>query len=566
RRHTRFSRDWSSDVCSSDLGGTPHEELLAGGVVAVGSPASFSDQPYLRRLTRLGVILARRTRVPQRWVTRMIAPFMGFFDLPFSELAVKPKSMDGRVVRRLQAWAFEDISAGVMRQFHDWVVNDVFRSLDGGVDYHDRMRAFRSPVLLVAATEDRLAPPACVERAFRLLGSEDRTLRVVGRAHGNRADYGHGDLLLGKAAPDEIYPMIEAWLADRATPVEVPQEIRGTARWARRCRGRRNDGPPVRRRPATAVGPRSKRLTCGQGAQHVGDDVGGAQAILEARVAAGDEADATRPHGGDRHAALAPARDERFRRPTGQAGEDHVGLCRLDLDAGQGGEGLGEGAGLHVVVADLGQVVVEGVEAGGGEDARLAQPAAEPSPQPPEGSFQVARAAEEGAGWRAQPLGEADAHRGRAGGEAGWGHAGGGGGVPEARAVEVDRDAVPPSDRVDRVEALEGPDRAPAAIVGVLHADQAGERDVIGDLQLDGGLDLLGSEDAALARQHPGLDAPEGRHGTALVGDHVGTGLADRLLAGTRQRADGDLVGHGSAGDEDGDLLAEEIRHALLEG
>src|SRR5690606_40895173 len=25
RRHTRFSRDWSSDVCSSDLGGVVHE-------------------------------------------------------------------------------------------------------------------------------------------------------------------------------------------------------------------------------------------------------------------------------------------------------------------------------------------------------------------------------------------------------------------------------------------------------------------------------------------------------------------------------------------------------------
>src|SRR5690606_40506134 len=28
RRHTRFSRDWSSDVCSSDLSGTLNEEVL----------------------------------------------------------------------------------------------------------------------------------------------------------------------------------------------------------------------------------------------------------------------------------------------------------------------------------------------------------------------------------------------------------------------------------------------------------------------------------------------------------------------------------------------------------
>lgn len=205
------------------LGGTPHEALLAGGVVALGSPASFADQPYLRRLTWLGVVLARRTRVPQRWLTRMIAPFMGWIDLPFSELAVAPKSMDGRVVRRLQAWAFEDISAGVIRQFHDWVKNDAFRSLDRSENYQDRMRAFSVPVFLVAATEDLLAPPACVQRAFRILGSADKTLRVVGKAHGSRVDYGHGDLLLGKAAPGEIYPMVEAWLADHATPIEASE-------------------------------------------------------------------------------------------------------------------------------------------------------------------------------------------------------------------------------------------------------------------------------------------------------------------------------------------------------
>ncbi len=196
------------------LGGTPHERLLAGGVVALGSPATFADQPYLRWLTWLGVRLAGKTRVPQRWLTRMIAPFMGWIDLPFSELAIAPKSMDGKVVRRLQAWAFEDISAGVARQFHDWVKNDAFRSLDGKVNYHDRMRAHSAPFFLIGAPEDRLAP----RRAFEMLGSQEKSLRMVGKEYGEEVDYGHGDLLLGRAAPKEIYPLVEDWLRERATP------------------------------------------------------------------------------------------------------------------------------------------------------------------------------------------------------------------------------------------------------------------------------------------------------------------------------------------------------------
>src|SRR5690606_40724439 len=37
RRHTRFSRDWSSDVCSSDLFPTP-EHVVAAAAEAVNDP------------------------------------------------------------------------------------------------------------------------------------------------------------------------------------------------------------------------------------------------------------------------------------------------------------------------------------------------------------------------------------------------------------------------------------------------------------------------------------------------------------------------------------------------
>src|SRR5207249_9564544 len=41
RRHTRSKRDWSSDVCSSDLG------ALRGSLVVVGS-SDFASDPYAR--------------------------------------------------------------------------------------------------------------------------------------------------------------------------------------------------------------------------------------------------------------------------------------------------------------------------------------------------------------------------------------------------------------------------------------------------------------------------------------------------------------------------------------
>lgn len=202
------------------LGGGPFEGLLAGGIVAVGSPSSYSHQTYLRLVARLGAILARRSRLPQRWITRMGSPFLGYLDPPYSELVISPKSMDGTMIRRMQANAFEDISAGVARQFDDWVSNDTFRSLDRKVDYKDAMAAMSVPVLLIGGSADRMAPPACMEVALERLGSQDKTLVVLGKKWGSKVEYGHGDLLLGRAAPEEVYPVIGDWLDSRARKIE----------------------------------------------------------------------------------------------------------------------------------------------------------------------------------------------------------------------------------------------------------------------------------------------------------------------------------------------------------
>jgi pimeloyl-ACP methyl ester carboxylesterase len=198
------------------LGGTPLEREIAG-LVAVGSPSSFADQPYLRWLTWLGARLSRSGRVPQRWATRLLSPFTGLATPPFSELVIARNSMEPRMIRRFNACAFEDISRGLALQFEDWVNGDHFRSLDKSQDYQRAMARFTAPVLLVGGTADRLAPPGCMRKALARLGSEDKTLILCGREHGWAVDYGHGDLLLGRTAPDEVFPAIGDWLDRRAT-------------------------------------------------------------------------------------------------------------------------------------------------------------------------------------------------------------------------------------------------------------------------------------------------------------------------------------------------------------
>ena len=57
--------------------------------------------------------------------------------------------------------------------------------------------------------------------------------KVFGRNHGDSADYGHGDIVLGPRAPEDVFPRIRDWLlrerVDRPAspnpgePPEAPQ-------------------------------------------------------------------------------------------------------------------------------------------------------------------------------------------------------------------------------------------------------------------------------------------------------------------------------------------------------
>jgi pimeloyl-ACP methyl ester carboxylesterase len=85
-----------------------------------------------------------------------------------------------------------------------------------GTCYRKPLAGVRLPMMLVAGSKDLLAPPLAVARAQEHLGGPVK-LVVAGRGHGFAEDYGHADLVLGRRAPDEIFPLVEAFLSAHAT-------------------------------------------------------------------------------------------------------------------------------------------------------------------------------------------------------------------------------------------------------------------------------------------------------------------------------------------------------------
>lgn len=184
-----------------------HRDRIAA-LVSLAGPAHFHAQPKLRRLVALRHLGLGRFL---RELALAVAPFSGYWHPAPLELSVNMRNVERPVYRRLLANAIEDLQPGVLEQFAAFVREDAFRSWDGKVDYRALLPTCRQPALFVSAEKDGLAPPAVVEAAFRAWGGPKRYWSC-GR------DYGHADLLLGRNAPEVVFPPVRDFLLERSGP------------------------------------------------------------------------------------------------------------------------------------------------------------------------------------------------------------------------------------------------------------------------------------------------------------------------------------------------------------
>ena len=195
------------------------------GLCALGAPVYFSYRGWLARLMRLALWAAWPVAFRQRWASIGLAPFLGHVTLPLTEALINPKAIAPPVLRKVYANVVSSMGYRLLRQLADWSSHDVFRSRDGRVDYRARLRSVKTPVLVLGGSQDGLAVPRAVLAQGEALGSDDKTVMLFGTENGDALDYGHGDLLFGERAPQEVYPRIIRWAAERATPLGAGTEM-----------------------------------------------------------------------------------------------------------------------------------------------------------------------------------------------------------------------------------------------------------------------------------------------------------------------------------------------------
>ena len=193
------------------LASAPEPGVRSG--MAVGSAldytATASDFHALRRVQ---FILKVIRRVPLGTLGVLLAPLAGRGFAPSDRFNANPANFEPALFRRLQALAFHDVPAALLRQLSTAFEPGGLRSADGSTRYLEGLASAKVPVLALAGVADRQCNPGAAERTIAQVPGG--RLLVFGREHGHAEDYGHFDLLLGPRAEAEVFGAIEAHLRD----------------------------------------------------------------------------------------------------------------------------------------------------------------------------------------------------------------------------------------------------------------------------------------------------------------------------------------------------------------
>lgn len=217
--------------CGHSLGGMiayalrPDTARRLAGIIAIASPIHFGrGVPLLRYISRH---LLRAVDHP--WLLRLHPPFF-HADLVGRIIALllpvvdhpwwrplpwqlwRPGSMERGVLKERVTRGFDHEGVEVILQLFRWAAR---RDFSGpGVDYRERLKRLRVPILFLAGNGDGVVPLSSIRPGYEMVPVADKTLKIF-NAQLNQVDFGHIDIILGDKAPEEVWPYLARWIEER---------------------------------------------------------------------------------------------------------------------------------------------------------------------------------------------------------------------------------------------------------------------------------------------------------------------------------------------------------------
>ena len=210
-------------IISYAVAGSSMREEVAG-VVTFGSPYRFGLGSRFLAIAgpllygaRLTGIFDGNPPIPIRLIGRHMVKRSWLWDNPLVPIPMRPwhpKSMEPEILAENLAAAFEHTRIAIALGLVGLGSESALKSHDGLTDYGLAFELADKPLLVIAGSRDALAPPASVRPVYESSRSTDKTFREF--------PLGHIDLVLGRSAPNLVWPLVRTWLTARTgQPREV---------------------------------------------------------------------------------------------------------------------------------------------------------------------------------------------------------------------------------------------------------------------------------------------------------------------------------------------------------
>lgn len=187
------------------------------GVVTLGSPYHFTrGSRFLSMFGSAMLAVDRRLALGDALHFKDAGEIMRlarvFIESPVFPLPIRghaPGAIEPRVLGQHMSLAMDRGSLAVMRNLFVRAAEARASGHRLGVLYGFAadFEALQLPLLVIAGSEDGLAPPESVRPAYERSSSPDKTYRVFPN--------GHIDIVVGKDAPQTIWPLIGDWMKTR---------------------------------------------------------------------------------------------------------------------------------------------------------------------------------------------------------------------------------------------------------------------------------------------------------------------------------------------------------------
>lgn len=194
--------------------GSERPETRLSRVVTVASSLDYrTGQSVFRQLKHALPLLSPLQTLPFSQFAKLSAMVSDYVQLTAERINFYRPNIEADVVRAILQDGFGPLPTRLLRDLASTFNEGGFARRGGLLRYDELWPRYRFPTLLLVATQDPQCNIGAVDETARLIGHIDELeVRPVGRRYGQREDYGHFDLILGRNAKDETWPMILDWL------------------------------------------------------------------------------------------------------------------------------------------------------------------------------------------------------------------------------------------------------------------------------------------------------------------------------------------------------------------